>query len=272
MTFEAYESSVQDSRPVELYSFSKGVVRLNYTSADLPIAVPPYTYEHAAIERTSFDETSEIARANVTITAPQDFDPSLWFSPYPPSEVVELSIMRLQRDDPDQEVQTLWIGRVLSVTWEGAVSKLKCESFLTSMRRPGLRRKYQRACPHQLYGVACGVASISFRSDATITGVAGATVNAAALAAHGDGYYAGGYLEWQSGTRTERRAIRSQVADAAVLSHPIVGLSVGATVRIFAGCAHSATVCAGTFSNLANYGGFLHIPKENPFGTDSVFY
>jgi len=272
MTFEAYEDSVQGGTPLELYEFSHDVTTVYFNSSWATYTYLTKDYLPAALQRTQIDETSEVAKSDLRITCAHDFAIAALFDPYPPSSGVNLRLRRLHRTDGDIDAKLFWIGRVISCAWEGAQAILTCESILTSMRRPGLRRNYQRSCPHVLYGAACGVAATSFRTTTTLTSLAGISITSADFDIPADGYFNGGYLEWEpEAGRIERRALRNHVGDTIDMSHPIEGLASGDEVNVFAGCAHDMPTCEGTFSNSDNYGGFLQIPKKNPFGGNPVF-
>jgi uncharacterized phage protein (TIGR02218 family) len=270
VAFDALETSEQGAQPVELYTFRRGVERLDYTSSDVAVVYQTRTYTPAPLQRQAIEETSEISRADLRITAAHDFAPAEWFSPYPPSEVVSFELRRLHRGDTDAAL--FWIGRLITVSWKDTTAELQCESLLASMRRPGLRRLYQRSCPHALYGAGCLVAAASFRHAATLSGVSGTTLTSSAFATLGTGYLAGGYLEWQDGTRLERRAIRAHTSGDIVISHPIPALVAFAAVTVYAGCDRTLATCHTKFTNSANFGGFPNVPSKNPFGGSSVFY
>lgn len=271
MTFEAYEIAAQAATPVELYTFYAGSERFDYTSSDVEFTYLTRIYAPAALHRESIDDTGEVTKSSLRIACAHDFAIGDLFNPYPPSDIIRLELRRVHRTDTAVEAMLIWTGRVLSCQWTGIKAELQCESLLSSMRRTGLRRLYQRNCPHILYGAACGVASAAFRHAATISTVAGTSISAAAFDALDDGYLAGGYLEWNNGTRTERRGIASHLGDTIVISHPIPEFAFGNSVFVFAGCDHSITTCDGKFSNSANYGGFPYVPRKNPFGGNSVF-
>jgi uncharacterized phage protein (TIGR02218 family) len=272
MPFETYENSPESGAPVELYTFRFGAERFDFTSADVPQSYLAVEYECAPIERSELEETSELARSDLTLKVAHEFSIAELFSPYPPSEVVWVEIRRMHRNDVSADAKLMWLGRVIACSWGNATAELTCETVLTSMRRPGLARGYQRACPYVLYRPGCNVAAALFTTPATISAVDRSTITSADFDALPDGYLAGGYIEWIAGTRTSRRAIRSHVGTDITVSHPIPGLTFGATVNVAAGCDHSPTVCVSRFANGANFGGFLHIPRKNPFGTAPIFY
>ena len=55
------------------------------------------------------------------------------------------------------------------------------------------------------------------------------------------------------------------------LNLPFSDLTVGDTVKAFAGCNHTTEVCDGKFANLLNYGGFPFIPQKNPMDGTIIF-
>jgi uncharacterized phage protein (TIGR02218 family) len=277
MTFDAQETSIQSGQPVELYVFTAGVRVFYYTSAPDDLTYETKVYEALQIERSAIEDVGEISKAGMTVTSQRDIGVSDLFRIAPPSEVVTLHVYRLHLSDGALEKSLFWVGRVLSVEWQ-AESKcvFSCESVLSSLRRPGLRRLYQRQCPHVLYGAACGLVNTTYRTtivlDDPFSEVTGITVKDPAIDALADNYFAGGYLEFEAAPgQIERRGIRTHVADAITLTHPIQGLAVTATIYLYAGCDHTLATCAAKFGNTVNYGGFPFIPKVNPFGGSNVF-
>lgn len=273
MTFATYETSQQAGAPIELYEFTVGVQTYRYTSAPEDITYQTKIYQAFQLSRSAIEDTGELPKNQLTIEAQRDFPVSDLFRIAPPSDVVLLNIRRLHFDDPDLEPKLIWSGRVLNCEWTArSTCSLTCESFYTALKRRGLRRLYQRQCPHILYGTACGVANTAWKTTVIVTTASGLTVTSPAIDLLADGYFAGGYLEWESAPGVyERRAIRSHVGDAITLTHPVVGLAGGSEVDLFAGCDHSLATCGGKFGNTANYGGFPYVPKVNPFGGGSIF-
>jgi hypothetical protein len=56
----------------------------------------------------------------------------------------------------------------------------------------------------------------------------------------------------------------STVADLS-LQMPIVGLQIGDSVEVYAGCDWLVQTCNGKFGNKNNFGGFPELPTKNPF-------
>lgn len=265
MAYSTNETSVQSGAPVELYEFRSGSDFYRYTSADANVVYQSKTYEAVVISRGDIEATVEVARNPLKINCSINVGVLNLFLYSPPGEVVTLSIFRMHRGD--SEAVTIWMGRVLNVTWAGSQASIHCESVYSSIKRPGLRRMYQKACPHVLYSGPCGVNSSAFRVNASVLSVSTTTVNVSGIGAYAADYFAGGYLEWEYETgKFERRAIQSNTTSAVVISSRIQLLAGGVTVRLYPGCNHTLSVCNSKFSNVVNFGGFPWIPQKNPFG------
>lgn len=271
MTFESRELSDELGAPIELFEFRYGPERLYYTSAERPVTLLSRVWTPVPVGRTEIEETSEMSRQAVTLTLPAQSDIANLFRVAPPSEVVEVLIRGVHLTDESEGIASVWVGRVLNCKYDGARAELSCESIRTSIRRQGLRRPYQRSCPHVLYGLRCAVPRATHRLEDQVTFVSGATLIVPDVALQPDGYYAGGEVEWERGAgRYERRMIRIHISDTLVLTHPIQGLTGATTIAILPGCAHEPGDCANKFGNLPNYGGWP-IPQRNPFGGSGAF-
>ena len=148
MPFATYETSIDSGEPVELYVFAYQGGTFYHTSAseDFDLAGVIYT-SVPGLSRSQIDDTGEISKSSLTLTAPEDYIISALFEVYPPSDVVELTVYRLHRADPT-DIKTMWLGRVLNCTWSVGYSTLMCESMQTRLKQPGLRRIYSKNCPH----------------------------------------------------------------------------------------------------------------------------
>lgn len=272
MTFQTYEQAVQSGAPIELYEFEVGPTIYRYTSAPDDFVYLTKNFSAVQIVRGDVEESGELPKDALTVTVPRDAAIADEFRVAPPSDVVLLSIYRMHYDDPDGERKLFWTGRVLNCEWKGASADLTCESIYTALKRPGLRRLYQRQCPHVLYGTACGLLLTAWKLTTTLDTVSGTSLTAANFGLQADGYFAGGMIEWESEPgRYERRGIKSHIGTTITLTHPIVGIEAGASVDYWPGCDHSLTTCHSKFANRANYGGFPYVPKKNPFTGTNVY-
>lgn len=268
MTYATIETSSQSGRPVELYEFLNGTAYFRYTSADGDVSYAGNTYTAVPIARGAVEATSETARLALEITCARSLGVLDLFSTLPPDEIVAVTMRRLHAGDG--EAITLWMGRILNVTLNSAAAKIHCESVYTSLKRTGLRRLYQMACPHVVCGPGCGLTRATYKAIKTVATVAGTTLTFSAIGA-ADNYYTGGYLEWTSGGVVSRRAIRQQLAGVVEISFPLPGLTASASVDLYPGCDHTLATCTSKFSNSLNYGGMPYFPPKNPFNGTPIY-
>lgn len=269
MAFDERETGRRTGQPVELYEFAHGPNLYTYTSGQAPVEFDGKTFTPQTISRGSVDATNEVARAGLTITCTKDLPLLDLFNPVPPSDVITLVIRRIHRGD--DEAVVLWMGRILSTGFNGGVqAQIRCESVYTSIKRPGLRRLYQRQCPRVLY--SCGVDREDFKVTREVDAIVGLAITLDTLSGFAAGYFAGGYVEWSPEPGVvERRAIRSQVGAIIWVNFQAAGLQVGDSVDIFPGCDHTLAMCDAKFSNSLEYGGMPFIPSKNPFDGTPVF-
>lgn len=268
MTYAIVETSTQDGRPVELYEFISGTTYYRYTSADGDVVYGGNTFTAVPIARNAVEATSETARLALEIQCDRSLAVLDLFATLPPDEIVSVSLRRLH--DGDGEAITMWMGRVLNVTWNSAAAEIHCESVYTSLKRIGLRRLYQKPCPHVVYRTGCGLNSATFKSTKTVATVSGVSLTFSSIGVD-DHYFSGGYLEWISGGVTQRRAIRTQIGGTVTISFPLPGLAASASVDLYPGCDHTLATCHSKFANSPNYGGMPNFQSKNPFNGTPIY-
>jgi len=272
VTYDLQEISDQSGFPVELYEFTvNGVIRY-FTSGQQDYEYQTKMYLATPLSRSEFEETGDLPKNDITLTCRSDFVIARLFRAAPPSDVVLFTLREVHFNDGAQEAIIKWRGRVLNVSVDGPTAQLNCENVLTSMRRTGLRRLYQRQCPHILYGGECKANSSAFLVIVTLSSVDGITLNSGDFDALPDNWFAGGYIEWEVTPGViERRAIKTHIGANVTITHPVPGLVSGQVVNAFPGCDHTVPTCIAKFNNVINYGGFPYIPGTNPYGGNSVF-
>lgn len=269
MTYETRETSMQLGEPLELYEFSFGENIYRYTSAASEILHLGETWAPAFLKRGSIDFSAEKGRNNLSIDTVRNFPVADFYRIMPPADVILLTVRRLHVGDSDSIV--VWSGRLLGVEFQGSRAVMTCEPVTTSLRRTGLRRIYQRQCPHVLYGTSCGVNKSSFAVPATLSAVSGVSLTSATFGLYAAGYFAGGYIEFDNAGVIERRFITEHTGTLIKINLPLIGLDIGVSITAYAGCDHTIPTCKNTFNNLGNYGGFPYIPRKNPFGGNGIY-
>lgn len=283
MAFDDFEASQRAGNIVQLYKFVYGTdpsEYFAYTDHTEELTVDAITYEPVPIERDTIDSNGTLDKSELKVRIDVGTGLSELFRVYPPSDVVTLIMKQGHIGDPDSEFLVVWAGRITASGRQGSMDELTGEPVSTSLRRVGLRRRYQFGCPHALYGPQCRADKPSKTVSSTIAAIAGATVT---LAGGWEGAFpadkfAGGLLEWPApGGSTTRRTILRVTGDVLSLSGIPNDLAVSDAVDVVLGCNHKAYAeqdgdCLPLFNNINNYGGCLWIPLKNPIGTYNNFY
>ncbi|AKU43206.1 hypothetical protein RCSPARTAN_23 [Rhodobacter phage RcSpartan] len=256
----------------ELYRFVEGDSAFIYTvtSADVQAVYSGETYEPVAIGRDEVESKGEMARDNIKVSLSlQNPVARKWFL-----SSLDFPLTLTIFSQTDDETETEWKGRLASVSPKKSVIEFTFESVFTSMRRMGLRQRYQITCPHALYGRGCNLEKNDFDTTGSVTNVTNAVVTVPAAAGFADGYFSSGIFEDNAGNL---RFILSHVGSQLTLIRPMNDLINYANAngypiacRIFPGCDRTTTTCKNRFDNLNNYGGFPFIPGKNPFGGSSI--
>lgn len=271
MTFASFENSKHNGRPVELFEFRYGDTPgdvLTFTGADETIVVAGSEYIPLSIEYDGFSEDGNPDDGeSITLEMPRNNPLADLYRFSPPEKTVTVKIKRVHRNDPDEQVLTVWSGRVIGASWEFPTMRVSCERMSTSLQRTGLRARYQRQCRHVHYGDDCGLLKDDFRVETTVVDVVDQlkVVSPDALLVE-SGYFNGGILEFEG---TMRLIVWHQ-GDTVKMSRPINGLSVDSIIRLYPGCDRLPATCRDKFSNIENYGGFDFIPGIGPFQGRSV--
>ncbi|XAQ48619.1 hypothetical protein [Xanthomonas phage vB_XeuM-YB23] len=269
MSYATIEASREQGAPVELYEFTQGLQRWAFASGAFEVVRDGVVYKPSSISRDRVKQSTDIFKNGIKVKFPRDDEFASQFLGFSPEEVTSLTIYRGHYGDPDQQFVIYWKGRVLSASAADSAIDLECEPVYTSIRRPGLRAKFEYGCRHVLYGRGCNVNRESYRHNGTVIGMSQG-LNVVVSGVEGnyeDGWFAGGILVAPDGAA---RFIVSHTGGTVVLSRPLASLAGDQAVRLYPGCNHLKTTCAAKFNNLPNFGGFPWIPTRNPFDGSSI--
>ena len=260
----------------ELFRFVEGSTIWTYTSADqisiYDAGEGPEVYTPQTIGRDESEIRSELAKANLTVTLPVDNELAIKLI----GSILENSVTLSIFETDDFTTNVVWKGRLASVKPDASSVKLVFESVLTSFRRYGLRMKYQRSCPHVLYGRGCNLDKADFAVSATVVSFSDNLVVVETADTWNPPYFIAGMLETASGLM---RFIVGQgnpggsipnIHFTLTLFRPIPGMTNGDPITIYPGCDRSKETCDTVFDNLVNNGSFPFIPLINPFAGRSI--
>jgi len=275
MGFETYEESRSRGAPNTLYLFDYMGKVFGYTDSEFPITFDDVDYLPLPVERDTVTASGTLDKSTLSIKVPHDCEVAELFRVYPPSAVVNATVFQGHQNDEDAEFLAVWVGRVISCAREDSIATLACEPVSTSLRRTGLRRRYQYGCPHALYGPQCQVEKALFSVEAEVTAVGAGLVTFSSgwNGAFDEERFADGLIEWTADDATQLRTILQVDTglNRLTIGGTTTGLLVGDTVTLSLGCSHQMADC-NAFENIQNFGGQPFIPSKNPIGFKSAIY
>jgi uncharacterized phage protein (TIGR02218 family) len=267
MSYASLEASIQDGNPIELYEFNTDLEYWRYTSSVETLIDGNVSWTPEVIKRTNIGQTDDISKGGISVTFPITNDFAFSFLGYAPEGITTLTVYRIHGSEGPTSKVSYWKGRVLSAKANDNQLTLDCESVFSSLKRPGLRARFERSCRHTPYGEACTVSMDLFRTDATVVGRTDTTVTAVEFDVQPDGYYVGGILLDSFGTK---RFIIGHSGSTLTVSRKFNQDTLNTAVIAYPGCDKAKATCISKFDNVLNFGGFPYIPGRNPFSGSIV--
>jgi len=265
MTYNTVDQSVSDGLLVELYDFTRGQGRWFFNTSELDVVYAGHTFVPAPITRDRIKVTDDLFKNGISLSFPRDHEFASQYLGVAPDEVTTLQILRGHLSDPDDEFIVYWKGRVVGAEASENKLDLECESIYTSIRRPGLRARFELNCRHVLFQKGCNLDRELFRTEGVVTSVDGELISVDTASTKPDGFFTGGMVIVNGITRF----ITSHVGDFITLSRPL-DMDVGSDIILYPGCDHTLATCKNKFHNLVNNGSFPFIPTRNPFDGSSI--
>ena len=272
MSYLVSEDSVDLGEPYFLYLFDNGsAAPTRLTSEPTVLTRMSEVWHPSPVAHEQVERTGNIEKQSLTLTFPLS-DVYAQTLLAPAMLVTSVTVWRGHRNDVSEELRVYWRGRVVGAKDKPRVIAVEVESIFTSMRRPGLRARYQRNCRFALYGDGCTLTRSDFEVPGTVTAVAGLVLTVPEAATVAASEYHGGIVNWGG----LFRFIGNHSGDQLTLTAEILGLSdalalLGAVQVLLApGCNLSLDRCTDRFANNLNHGGFSWLTNTNPFETRIV--
>lgn len=235
MTFEARELSEELGEPILLVTFALGEKLWRFVRADQDVVHDgqAYTAPRGGIEPTRIADSTETRKNDVTLTVDRAFPIAELWRVSPPAGIVAVRLVEIHAEDPDDEQAVSWLGHVSNVGWKGeARAEITLSPGALAMRTNGLRRLWQKGCPHVLYGPKCRLSRVGDPVAAMLTVVDDAELEAAEFA--GDFDLAGGRIEWEDDDEVAHQArIVTHAGDTITLAAGDATLEVGRAVTVY---------------------------------------
>ena len=276
MSFSLFESSRTKAAPFHLYTVRYGAeTALSYymTDNDVPVVVADRTYQPRTIQHAEITANGSLDKSSFDLMAPRTNELFELFRVSPPTHNVYLKVERAHNGADINDRVSIWNGRIISMTVQGSECTFTCEVYATKARRLGLRRNWQIACPHPLYGAGCYASKFAVQQVARNLGLIDGKVRMS------EGWngplipekYIGGFVTIADKIGFVWTILRVE-GNMLTLSGDVTKLPRNVDLYVYPGCNHDMADCKGVHNNLPNYGGQPWIPLENPFGNRNNFY
>ena len=279
MTYEAQETSQEQGAPIVLYTFQYGPDAENvfrYTDFDEEVVHDGQTYHPVTISLEPIKASGGLDNTDITISITPRAPLAEYLQTRSPTQEVAIRVFERHLDDPDGEVRPVWIGRVIASNRGDLYTEVLCESAITSMRRVGLKRSYQRSCPLALYGPECRAAR-RIRAVVHPFSIGG---NFVSVGTDWNGEipfvkFEGGFITWtdlDTGARHVRTILVMNSDGLMRLDGTTEGIGPDTPLSVYVGCNHLLEDCEEIHANVNNFGGQWKIPVENPVGFINRFF
>lgn len=268
MAYSDQENSIQDGKPFFLYEFNTPDTTYRFIDYPTDYMWNSNIWNYNPIKHGKISQSNEMSKNSVDIVMPREGEFANLFVGWSPDFIVTLTIRRGHFGASDTLVY--WKGRISSHQLKGRELTLNCESIFTSLRRAGIRARFQRNCRHAVYGPGCGLNKADWALGGVLTGVSGLTLTIPEASGEPSGWFFGGVVEFPNGTF---QMVTAHNGDQVVISRRCRYLDENATpisVTLYPGCDRTLTTCKEKFDNILNNGGFKWIPQKNPLGGSSI--
>lgn len=277
MGFVETEGSTRRAGPIRLYRFQVDQFKFfRFTDNDKDFFYGDEIFTAIPISSPDVANTTLLENNPYEVTLPKRCDLAEYLKQYPPSFVMRAEVFMVHPETAPNDRRRVFVGKIINVSTRGAEATISCDTLDSAFRNPGLRRTYQRQCPHVLYGPACRAPKIAL--DLVVLPLT-AGPNTLALAdvpvSVNPAHYLGGQVEWPVVDGRVVRTIIQAFRDGTTLRISVAGptgsAAPGSTVSLFKGCDRTEDSCTQRFDNILNYGGQPWIPLENPVQSISTY-
>jgi len=264
MTYLANETSRNLGEPFQLFLFRAGATNYRYTTADhiINVATVPY-YPDQPMESVEIKETNVDDKGKLNFKVMKNHEIADLFLISNP-RTISLTVFAGHEGDADDEIITIWTGRVVACEWnEDDQATISCESATTVLSRMGLPYKFGGTCQHTLYRGGCTLDMFANSALYTLTSYSGYDLVFSSMSGLPSYDYDGG-LAVVNGVDYRMITNFSSGSGTVTLLRPFESVSIGEQIRIARGCDRTSSRCEA-LGNFDHFLGFDTIPSRNPF-------
>jgi len=262
------EDSLYAGEPLELYRVTTGDLVITLCSGDVTAVHNGESYIPSTMKRSEVRQTQEMSKSLLQLTTSKNNPVADLFRTGAPEFPIFITVFRQHAVIDGSDFVVTYKGRVSNCSYTYLEAELNCEPIFTSLKRPGLRIKYEPTCCNGLYDVGCTLVKEDFAVNGTVLTTNSKRIfTIQAAATKPDGYFIGGILALGG-----LHMIADHKGTTITLVRHTIGAHVGDAVSLYPGCDHGRTTCHSRFNNIVNYKGFPWMSDRNPFTDNTINY
>ncbi len=256
------EEEAVEREPSEIYHIWDQWNDYYLTDGDTAITVDGQEYSPSTITRGEIIWNSELEVSEVEVTGVYLEDPIVDFIIMNPLEILEVSIMKVHRDQDPIESSVIFRGQVKSVEFKGNEAKVLIVGFEHYLSQAIPKYRYQPICNNFLFDTYCALDADTYKDTGTVTAISsdGLTITVADISTT-DNYFTHGYLEAGDHRKT---MIASHEGSVLTLRYKVATMVSGTTVDCYPGCNLDIETCRDKYDNVKNIFAHPYIPVDNP--------
>ena len=154
MTYTIIDTSKRQGKPFYLYQFSNVAGTQRFTSSQDEITRLSHLWTPKVISHGKLEQNGNIEKQSLDIRFALSDEFAQTLLPVQNSPTT-LTIYRGHHNDPDQEVETEWKGRIIGTKSGKQYIVATGETVFTSLRRSGCTARVQIQCRQALYQPGC---------------------------------------------------------------------------------------------------------------------
>lgn len=265
-TYDQSEKSIRSGAPVEYARFTLGEQLFRYTTSPIEETLFGEIYQPVDFKRTAPSLSPEISQNQITFSMPRNIELPALFAKASPRQQIFVIIYRKHRGELDAEAISYWQGGVEGVAFKGEMAEIVAGSLESTLKRGGLRYRFQPNCRFYLCDGRCPVPAPSVTTEAIIETASGAILSAPEFDALPDGILKFGEL---TTPELESRFIVDHVGATVTLIAPFPESPQGKLCKALQGCDYTPETCETIYGDWTDegraFGGFDSVPVENLF-------
>jgi uncharacterized phage protein (TIGR02218 family) len=266
------EQETSAGTPFYLYKISVGTLTYFYTNFDTTVNYAGAVYSPVAGVRHS-EVKDELVDDNTEVKVYLPFDSKLaeTIMQVNLGDLLYFSIYRGHASTND--VVRIYDGYMSAYSIELPNFIIAGDRSFANILRPSASLSISSKCNVPLYGNQCKVDKNAFKEDVVFVSRDGTRITVIGLSTTAVNYYAGGYIEFDTGVGISSKVnIETSSDDTLVIDQRIPFIAVGTEMTVYPGCDHRwEGDCLNKFNNTINCPAFPFMNKRNPFGGAKVY-